>query len=125
MTLIAVVNDDPQLLRLMELILNDEGYDVLSVQKQSTAFPTLLEAQPDLLILDLHMDTDDAGLMVLDLVRLDSSTAGIPVIVCSAAHGLLERRAEYFARHQAKVLRKPFVVDDLVSLVQECIGPPS
>lgn len=124
MSLIVVVNDDPQLLRLLEIVLTDAGYDALSIQKQSTAFPEILEAKPDLIILDLHMDTDDAGWMILDLLRLDVSTVDVPVIVSSAALDELTAKAEHLAKRDAQVLRKPFDIDELVSLVRDCIGPP-
>lgn len=123
MSLIVVVNDDPQLLRLLELVLTDAGYDVLSIQKQSTAFPEILEARPDLIILDLHMESDAAGWMILDLLRLDVATATMPVVVCSAAHNELRAQAERLAQRQARVLQKPFDIDELLSLVHECIGP--
>lgn len=122
MTLVAVVNDDPQFLRLLEFVLNDAGYDTLSIQKQSVPFPELLEAKPDLVILDLHMDTDDAGWMILDLLRLDVSTTDTPVIVCSAAHNELVLHREHLAQNHARVLRKPFDIDGLLSLVRECLG---
>lgn len=122
MATIAVVNDDPQFLRLMELILQDEGHNVLPIQKQSTAFPDLLSSTPDLIILDLHMDTDDAGWIILDLVRLDASTANIPVIVCSAAHDELARESERIEQYGARVLRKPFDIDELLLMVRECLG---
>lgn len=125
MTLIAVVNDDPQLLQLLELVLADAGYDSLSIQKQSMVFAEILETNPDLIILDIHMDTDDAGWMILDLLRLDVATMGIPMIVCSAAHGELAAREEYIAQRRARVLQKPFDIDELVALVHECIGPPA
>lgn len=125
MTLIAVVNDDPQFLQLMELVLEDAGYDSVSAQKQAMAFPEILEAGPDLIILDIHMQTDDAGWMILDLLRLDVATMDVPVIVCSAAHGELTAQAERIAQHRARMLPKPFNIDELISLVHECIGPPA
>ncbi len=84
MARIAVVDDDSALIDLMCELLADEGYDTISHKVGNTAYKMIKEKQPDLVGLDIRLETPDAGWLILELVRLDPQTTTIPVIVCSA-----------------------------------------
>lgn len=116
---IAVVNDDTQFLRMMEMILSDAGYETFISFAGSAAFDELKVRLPDLIVLDIRMESPEAGWMLLDLLRLDTATADIPVIVCSADHEQLDKKEEYLRSKRAGVLRKPFDIDDLLTIVAD------
>ncbi|MBA2453525.1 MAG: response regulator [Chloroflexia bacterium] len=121
---VAIVNDDTQFLRLMEIVLSDAGYDTLSFYEGGKAYQNIKEHLPDLVVLDIRMEHPEAGWVILDLMRLDRETADIPVLVCSADYEELEVKAEYLESKRAGVLRKPFDIEDLVARVREYVGPP-
>lgn len=123
--LVAVVNDDTQFLRLMEMVLASAGYETKIFFEGSTAFDDIRAAMPDLVVLDIRMENPESGWIILDLMRLDESTANIPVVVCSADHDQLMSKEEYLASKRAGVLRKPFDIDDLIAKVAEYVRPPS
>jgi CheY-like chemotaxis protein len=120
---IAVVNDDTQFLRLMEMVLFNAGYDTLIFFEGTTAFDDIRSHLPDLVVLDIRMESPESGWLILDLMRLDETTANIPVVVCSADHDQLLSKEEYLATKRASVLLKPFDIDDLVSKVREYVDP--
>jgi len=119
---VAVVNDDTQFLRMMEMILAGVGYDTLIFFEGSTAFADIKTHLPDLVVLDVRMENPESGWIILDLMRLDEATANIPVVVCSADHDQLLSKEEYLRSKRAGILRKPFDIDDLISKVGEFVS---
>lgn len=119
---VAVVNDDTQFLRMMEMILASVGYETLIFFEGSTAFTDIRTNLPDLVVLDIRMENPESGWIILDLMRLDETTASIPVVVCSADHDQLLSKQEYLRSKRVGILRKPFDIDDLISKVGEFVS---
>jgi two-component system, NtrC family, response regulator HydG len=123
--LIAVINDDPAFLELMEELLTEEGYTVLTLLAEAGAYARVREAIPTAIILDIRLEHPDGGWNVLEEVRLDPLLATIPVIVCSANEREIQARAADLHRHRVEVLPKPFNLDELLTLLERLIGPGS
>ncbi|HEX5165059.1 MAG TPA: response regulator [Thermomicrobiales bacterium] len=121
---IAVVNDDTTFLELMEALLSDEGYQTSLMKVTGEAFERIRAIQPDLVIIDIWMQRADNGWEVLNLIRLDPSTAQIPAIVSSTDVRDLEAKAELLRSLNCDVLPKPFNLQNLLDKVNEAIGPP-
>lgn len=116
--LIAVANDDTDFLALMGDLLTDEGYQVSIHRVARDAYEQLKEARPDLIILDIHMETPEAGWTLLELLTLDPDLATIPVLVCSADVVALRAKMENLRAHGCDALEKPFDLDDLLEKVR-------
>src|SRR5918911_5115630 len=78
--LIVAVDDEPDILRVLELALGDDGFDVLPVQRSTQAIATIRERRPALVLLDLMMP-ERSGLEILDDLRAFSA---VPVIILTA-----------------------------------------
>ena len=122
---VAVVNDDTTFLELMEALLSDEGYRTTLMKVSGEAFKRVKTSQPDLVIIDIWMQRADNGWEVLNLIRLDPTTAQIPVIVSSTDFRDLEAKAELLRSLNCEVLPKPFNLQSLLDKVNEAIGPPA
>lgn len=122
--LIAVVDDDTAFLRMMNVLLLQEGYQTLLWLHGTGAYEMIRREQPDLVILDLRMDNPQAGWQTLERLRQDPRTAAIPVIVCSADTAFLRDQRERLRGHRCQPLEKPFDLEDLLATVQALIGPP-
>ena len=70
-SLIAVVNDAVPFLEVMEQLLEEEGYRVLTMNDAGQAYPGIKRQRPELVILDIRLGDPDAGWRVLELLRLD------------------------------------------------------
>ncbi len=116
--LIAVANDDTDFLTLMSDLLTDEGYRVSIHRVAKNAFAELKAAQPDLIVLDIHMETPEAGWTLLELLTLDPTLVATPVLVCSADVVALRAKAENLRAHGCDALEKPFDLDDLLGKVR-------
>jgi CheY-like chemotaxis protein len=115
---IVVINDDTDFLSLMNELLTDVGeYDVEVCREGNHAYQFVKEKQPDLAILDVRMEGQEAGWAILECLTLDPKTHSIPLIVCSAAIRELQAHQELLDRYGIDVLTKPFDLDVLLETV--------
>lgn len=122
MTRIAVVNDDTIFLDMMVAVLGEFGWQAKAYREGDTAFRQLQADPPDLIILDIRMETPETGWTLLELFTLDPTLRHIPVIVCSAAIFDLRAHADWLEQNGIAVLPKPFNVDQLQEKVRETLG---
>jgi CheY-like chemotaxis protein len=115
---VLVVNDDRDIVQLLEVALELEGYTVLSAVG-AEALRLAHERQPDVILLDLMMPVMD-GVEVSRRLRADPSTALIPVIVMSA-HERLDTTGNLIPAQDQ--LPKPFGLNDLYSTVGRWAKP--
>ena len=115
---IIVINDDTDFLTLMsELLSETEDYDVQICREGSRAYQFVKEQRPDLVILDIRIEGQEAGWTILECLTLDPKTHQIPVIVCSAAIRELQAHQEVLEAYGIDVLSKPFDLDTLLEKV--------
>ncbi len=69
--MIVVVDDDAAFLTMMQDLLADEGYQVLLCGDGDDAYSLIRRERPDIVILDIRMECRDAGLKILQLMRLN------------------------------------------------------
>jgi two-component system alkaline phosphatase synthesis response regulator PhoP/two-component system response regulator VicR len=83
MAKILVVDDDEEIIRVVQIPLEAQGYDVVSAYNGLQALQHTARELPDLIVLDVAMPEMD-GLTVLEHLKGNPSTAHIPVIMLSA-----------------------------------------
>ena len=123
MTRIAVVNDDTVFLEMMAVVLREQEYDVKIYREANNAFEQLRRELPDLIILDIRMETPESGWNLLELLTLDRDIHRVPLIVCSAAVRDLQSHQEWLNSHGIQVLPKPFDIDELYACVERSLRP--
>jgi len=121
MTRIAVVNDDTVFLEMMVAVLAEEGWDAEIYREQGNAFRELQQNPPDLIILDIRMESPESGWTLLELFTLDRRLCTIPVIVCSAALLDLQAHQEWLNQNGIAVLPKPFNISQLYHEVEAAL----
>lgn len=80
---IVVVDDDEDYLELVKVFLENQGYNIITVNNSKIAVDVIKKELPDLIILDLMMPGKD-GFEIINELLDERKTAGIPVIVVSA-----------------------------------------
>ena len=123
---ITVINDNPDFLDLMGAILDeDAGYEVTLLNGDEIGLADLQATSPDLIIVDLLLGRA-SGWELIALARADASLRDTPIVVCSAdVNQLRERAAELAEISGVHLLKKPFAVTELTSLVDDLIGQPA
>lgn len=111
---ILVVEDSEIIRRVIYVILSGEGYEVVSAVTGHQALALARKHQPNAMTLDLSLPDLD-GREVLRRLKADDNTKNIPVIVLSAFSDVLVGADR---RHAAKVMSKPFDLDELLGSVE-------
>ncbi len=120
--LVLLVDDDELIIKLLDIMLRPRGYQVESNLGGVGAYEKAKELQPAVIILDIMMPKID-GWKVLNILKKDPDTKGIPVIVLSvkSAPEDVERLLEMGAdRH----IPKPFEASDLIRAIEELTAAP-
>ena len=110
---VLVVDDDPRILKFLEIRLKASGYEVLTAKHGREALEQVKAEEPDLLILDVLMPGID-GFETLKQVRLLSS---LPVIILSAKEANTDK-VKGLELGADDYLAKPFSPDELLARIE-------
>lgn len=117
---ILCIEDEPEMIDLMRLILGRRGFEVKGATSGAEGLKMIREEKPDLVLLDLMMPEMD-GWEVYQQIKADEKTKGIPVIVVTAKAQSIDR---VLGLHIAKVddyIAKPFSPQDLMNSVEKVL----
>lgn len=114
---VAVVNDHPEFLSLLNTFLGEEGYEVIPILKQQEAFEQIKASKPDVVICDLVVDNIPSGWALIDMLCLDAETRAMSIILCSAATRQLQEAQPSLAKKGVVWLEKPFELEALLELL--------
>ena len=87
---VLVVEDEPDTAELIELHLKNDGYRVTVAGDGDQALKKVHKHMPDLVILDL-MIPEITGVEVCKFIRKDPATQSIPIIMCTAKTGEIDK----------------------------------
>ena len=110
---ILVVDDEPQLTRVLRTGLKSRGYDVRAAADGLSGFETFTDWHPDLVITDLAMPEMDG----LELCRRVRAVSAVPIIVLSAK-GEEKTKVEALDLGADDYITKPFGIDELLARVR-------
>ncbi len=114
---LLLVDDDPDLLRLLAIRLKANGYDVTAVDSGQRALASIAATRPDLLLTDLRMDAMD-GMALFQEVQ--SSYPGLPVIILTA-HGTIPDAVAATKRGVFGYLTKPYDAEELLFQINRAL----
>ena len=119
MPTILVVDDDPVILKLLEVNFDMEGFTVLVARDGDEGIELARSARPDIVLSDIMMPKRN-GLELVTALKADPETADIPILLLSAkaqsadvAEGITAGADDY--------VTKPFEPLDLVDRVNRLI----
>ena len=115
---ILCIEDEPEMIDLIRLILGRRGFDVVGAAGGKEGLEKVRENPPDLILLDLMMPDMD-GWEVYQQIKADEKTKDIPVIVVTAKAQSIDK---VLGLHIAKVddyIAKPFSPQDLLNSVDK------
>ena len=117
-TRIMVINDTQEILDMFRAILEEEGYEVILYSFAILDMTEYERVKPDLIILDLVFGGEKSGWQMLQKLKMNRSTATIPIIVCTAATNAIREMEGYLLSKGVGVILKPFDIDDLLAAVK-------
>ena len=113
---VLVADDDPDMLTILRVNLEAEGYAVDEARDGAAAWDMARDIRPDMVVLDVMMPRID-GIDVLTRIRNDPDTRDIPIVLLTAKatdDDIWEgwrAGADYY-------LTKPFQLDELLHFIE-------
>jgi PleD family two-component response regulator len=99
---VVIVNGTPEVLEMLETVLDAGRYDVVFVESSGHAYSQIKRVQPNLVILCVRIDDAD-GFEVLSMLKLDAETRDIPVLTYASEQSDEELEAEYAESSDAEL----------------------
>src|SRR5436305_3619242 len=116
---ILVVDDDPKVVRVVEINLAQEGYQIRTAADGEEALAAVARERPDLVLLDVMMPRMD-GFEALKRLKADPATAEIPIIMLTA-RAQDEDVFEGYGMGAQWYLTKPFEPGELRRVVRHLL----
>jgi DNA-binding response OmpR family regulator len=117
MDTILLVDDDPKILRPLQILLEADGYRVMTAPDGELAAQVTATERPDLIVTDWMMPRMD-GLALCQWLKADGATADIPVVMLSAAHPPNAAHASLWNI----ALQKPTSIVRLLDVIARLLG---
>jgi CheY-like chemotaxis protein len=84
MAKILIIDDDPDFVDATRMVLEKEGHTIIHASNGREGYQTAVTEKPDLVILDVIMDTVLDGLSTSDQMHDDEATRDIPIIMVTS-----------------------------------------
>ena len=114
MAKILLAEDDPTMISLLKTLLKMEGFDVVMLDVNADVPAAVKQEKPDTVLMDVHLGGQN-GLQILEAIRKDHDLANVRVVMTSG----LNMREECLSRGASAFLLKPFMPDDLISVLKQ------
>ncbi|MCP4201467.1 MAG: response regulator [bacterium] len=117
--LVLCIDDDPDILSYLEIVLEAEGFDFAGAASAEEGLLEYKKAVPDVIILDLMMEEVDAGTgFARELKLLDNEA---PVFMLSSVGDNLSMTTDYAALGLAGIFQKPLEKDRLLAVLRAAL----
>ena len=121
MPLILVVDDEPDIVRVVSRIMQSCEYTVQTAQDGPEALEKARAERPDVIILDLNLPGMN-GFEVTKRLRADKATRAIPIVMMTAAYVSIEDARRGNDSGADEYVVKPFLREVLVHNVQRLLN---
>lgn len=118
---IAFVEDDPEIVEVLSVLLQDMGYLVAACAPGPHTYHRIVQAQPQLIILDVRMGHVD-GIDIFHQLRADPAMSDIPVIFFTATEQRVVSRLPHYREMGASFVTKPSI-GQLSERIEQLLQP--
>jgi two-component system KDP operon response regulator KdpE len=113
---ILVVDDEPQIRRVLRVILTGERYEIMESRSGESALSTFRDFLPDLVLLDLNMP----GIGGLETCRAIRDVSDVPIIILTVRSGENEK-VELLDTGADDYITKPFAKRELLARIRAAL----
>jgi cold shock CspA family protein/CheY-like chemotaxis protein len=121
---VVYVGDEPEMIDLVKLILEREGFDVVGAMGGHEGLEAIVHEKPDLVLLDITMPDTDDGWNVYDQMKADEELKDIPVIVIISKAMSIDDVLKPLRARVDDYVTEPFGPNDLLSAVYKVLEQP-
>ncbi len=116
---ILVVDDEPNIVKLVSFILTSRGYDVIEALLGAEGIKKAKAEKPDMIVLDVMMPKMD-GFEAAKKLKADPATRDIPILMLSSK-AQFEDKMKGIDSGAMDYITKPFDKQELLKKVEECL----
>jgi len=120
---ILIVDDNPDLIRILQVQLEDMGYDTVQATNGMQAVDIATAQLPDLILMDIIMPVM-GGYEATRLIRQNPKTSSIPILAVTALDGHIYEE-ECFQNGCDDYIAKPFLAEDLFPCIEKLLKKSS
>jgi two-component system KDP operon response regulator KdpE len=113
---ILVVDDEPQIRRVMRTTLTGQGYSIIEAKSGAEALESLRQQRPDLILLDINMP----GIDGIDTCREIRRTSDVPIIMLTVRNAEKDKVRALDAGADDYVV-KPFGIEELIARIRAAL----
>jgi CheY-like chemotaxis protein len=126
---ILIVDDEPDVVSYLEMLLRDAGYDTVSAANGAKGLELVQQERPDLVTLDISMP-EASGTRLYREIKTDAELESVPVIIITAVTGYAGDKYGYekflsqskLVPPPAGYFPKPIDRDELLAKVDELLA---
>jgi DNA-binding response OmpR family regulator len=117
---LLIVEDDPDILKLLDATLTFKGYRVITAQNGKAALEAIQVKRPAIVITDIMMPTLD-GFGLVHRIRINPETRDIPVVFITATYVTREDREFALNIGATRFIQKPVDLERFLATIAELI----
>jgi DNA-binding response OmpR family regulator len=121
MALIAIIDDDPDIIEATTLVLKSKGFEIITASNPEDGYNIVIENKPDLIILDVMMDEPDDGFFLAQKFRKEKIKT--PILMYTSVSKAIG--FEYGAGEMVPVddfVEKPISPDEIIEKVEKLLS---
>jgi CheY-like chemotaxis protein len=118
--LILVIDDDRDMLEAIKIMLETAGFAVGLAVDSTQGLEKVEELKPDLILVDMMMETVDAGVKVAEKIKETGCKA--PILLLSSIGEATSYNLDISAIGFAGVIQKPIIPSMLIPLLKKKLG---
>ena len=111
---ILLIDDDPDVIAVLQVLLKKNGYEVASASREEEAYNQVKFFKPDLIVLDVLLSGVD-GRIICKKLKNSTASKHIPIIMFSAHPGAQKNMEEFGADD---FISKPFESNKLLERIE-------
>ncbi|MCP4290908.1 MAG: response regulator transcription factor [bacterium] len=116
---ILLVDDEPEIVRMLTMRLKAQDYDVISAMDGMQATSMAMREKPDLILLDLGLPAGN-GHIVTQRIRENTVTMHVPIIILSARTAD-DDRLQALTNGADRYIVKPYKAEELIATIESCL----
>ena len=86
---VLIIDDDPDITEAMKVVLENKDYAVKNAGSIEQAMESLKEGKPDVIILDVMMDTPQDGFILSRQLKQDTNYKDIPILMLTSVKDVI------------------------------------
>ena len=123
---ILIIDDDPDIVESMKIVLEKEGYEVISAPNGKLGLEKARAEKPNMILLDIMMTTRDEGFQISYDLKADEALKNVPVVIISSVAQVTgfdfnkDKDGDFIPADE--YIEKPVKTKQLVDIVRKNLG---